>query len=215
MKFGYHSPKYRAQTELTHRKIVLTLAHFTGYPPTNTTDRRVLGAGRGVKHEADTLEHIVTHRYEPPSGQVCVSAKMRRHFETKCGAFKTKLKKWEDLVTFDFLTPKRVKHMGIETDSNVSQYGQKTCRIPATKRGRRKENLRAHEVFHRLRSDDGAQHSLQQGGQPVAGMEEAPPHQAYATCHGLTEDGKCFSWMLVVVVFLSCIGHPFHAMAYL
>ena len=71
-----------------------------------------------LKHEADTLEHMVTHRYANPYCDACVRAKMR-HFKTKRGAFKQQLKKWGDLVTFDFLTPERVSSMGIESDTNV------------------------------------------------------------------------------------------------
>ena len=71
-----------------------------------------------LKHEADTLEHMVTRRFANPYCDACVRAKMRR-FKTKRGAFKQQLKKWGDLVTFDFLTPERVGQLGIETDTNV------------------------------------------------------------------------------------------------
>ena len=72
-------------------------------------------AGRGVKrkkgtlkHEAGTLEHMVTQRFANPYCDACVRAKMR-HFNTKKGAFKQQLKKWGDRVTFDFLTPESQK----------------------------------------------------------------------------------------------------------
>ena len=37
-----------------------------------------------------------------------------RHFKTKKGVFKQQLKKWGDLVTFDFL-----RQLGVKTDTNV------------------------------------------------------------------------------------------------
>ena len=64
---------------------------------------------------------VGTHGYPEvcqPYCDACVRAKMRR-FKTKKGAFKQQLKKWGDLVTFDFLTPERVGQLGIETDTNV------------------------------------------------------------------------------------------------
>ena len=78
-------------------------------------------AGKGVKrkkrtlkHEADTWEQMVTHRFANPYCDTCIRAKMRR-FKTKKGAFKQQLKKWVDLVTFDVLTSERVGQLGIET----------------------------------------------------------------------------------------------------
>ena len=71
-----------------------------------------------LKHEADTLEHMVTHRFANPYCDACARAKMR-HFKTKKGAFKQQLEKWGNLVTFDFLTPERVGQLGIKTGTDV------------------------------------------------------------------------------------------------
>ena len=81
-----------------------------------------------LKHEADTLQHMVTYRLANPYCDVCVRAKMR-HFKTKKGAFKQQLEKWGDLVTFDFLTPERAGQPGKETDTKETWYETYTLEL--------------------------------------------------------------------------------------
>ena len=54
-----------------------------------------------LKAEAKTISHLLTHRNRNPYCQSCVRAKMK-HFRTRREAFKRELKKWGDLITFDF-----------------------------------------------------------------------------------------------------------------
>ena len=55
-----------------------------------------------LKREAKTLDHLLTHRYSNPYCDSCIRAKMR-HFKTRKNAFKRKLSKFGDLITFDFV----------------------------------------------------------------------------------------------------------------
>ena len=55
-----------------------------------------------LKHEARTLEHLLTHRYKNPYCNSCVRAKMKHH-KTYRGAFRRKLTKFGDLITFDLI----------------------------------------------------------------------------------------------------------------
>ena len=69
-----------------------------------------------LKAEAKTISHLLTHRYRNPYCQSCVRAKMK-HFRTQRGAFKRVLKKWGDLITFDFADLERTNYMGIPEES--------------------------------------------------------------------------------------------------
>ena len=71
-----------------------------------------------LKAEANTLEHMITHRYANPYCDSCIRAKMRR-FKTARGACHRKLKEWGDLVAFDFMTPEQVRTLGIDGDKEV------------------------------------------------------------------------------------------------
>ena len=56
-----------------------------------------------LKRDADSIAHLLTHRYRNPFCESCVKAKMR-HFRSRTGAFKREVKTFGDLVTFDFVT---------------------------------------------------------------------------------------------------------------
>ena len=64
-----------------------------------------------LKREAKTLDHLMTHRYSNPYCNSCMRAKMR-HFKTRKGAFKRKLSKFGDLITFDFVDMGKATEMG-------------------------------------------------------------------------------------------------------
>ena len=64
-----------------------------------------------LKREAKTLDHLMTHRYSNPYCESCMRAKMR-HFKTRKGAFKRKLSKFGDLITFDFVDMGKATEMG-------------------------------------------------------------------------------------------------------
>ena len=64
-----------------------------------------------LKREAKTLDHLMTHRYSNPYCDSCMRAKMR-HFKTRKGAFKRKLSKFGDLITFDFVDMGKATEMG-------------------------------------------------------------------------------------------------------
>ena len=55
------------------------------------------------KKDANSIAHLLTHRYRNPFCESCVKAKMR-HFRSRTGAFKREVKTFGDLVTFDFVT---------------------------------------------------------------------------------------------------------------
>lgn len=71
------------------------------------------GASRYAKRGSlkRALDHLVTHRYSNPCCDSCIRAKMR-HFKTKKGAFKRKLTKFGDLITFDFVDMGKATEMG-------------------------------------------------------------------------------------------------------
>ena len=71
-----------------------------------------------LKAEAKTISHLLTHRYRNPYCPSCVRAKMK-HFRTQRGAFKRVLKKWGDLITFDFADLERTNYMGIPEDREL------------------------------------------------------------------------------------------------
>ena len=71
-----------------------------------------------LKAEAKTISHLLTHRYRNPFCQSCVRAKMK-HFRTHRGAFKRELKKWGDLITFDFADMEWTNYMGIPEDREL------------------------------------------------------------------------------------------------
>ena len=71
-----------------------------------------------LKAEAKTISHLLTHRYRNPFCQSCVRAKMK-HFRTHRGAFKRELKKWGDLITFDFADMEGTNYMGIPEDREL------------------------------------------------------------------------------------------------
>ena len=56
-----------------------------------------------LKKDANSITHLLTHRYRNPFCESCVKAKMR-HFRSRTGAFKREVKTFGDLVTFDFVT---------------------------------------------------------------------------------------------------------------
>ena len=56
-----------------------------------------------LKRDANSVAHLLTHRYRNPFCESCVKAKMR-HFRSRTGAFKREVKTFGDLVTFDFVT---------------------------------------------------------------------------------------------------------------
>ena len=55
-----------------------------------------------AKNDANTLTHLLTHRYRNPFCESCVKAKMR-HFRSKSGAFQREVKTFGDLITFDLV----------------------------------------------------------------------------------------------------------------
>ena len=65
-----------------------------------------------LKHEARTLEHLLTHRYKNPYCNSCVRAKMKHH-KTYRGAFRRKLTKFGDLITFDFMDTRKTTKLGL------------------------------------------------------------------------------------------------------
>eukprot|EP00435_Cladocopium_sp_Y103_P035503 s1011_g9.t1 len=71
-----------------------------------------------LKHEARTLEHLLTHRYKNPYCNSCVTAKMK-HFRTFRGAFKRKLTKFGDLITFDFMDTRKTTKLGYDTVKEI------------------------------------------------------------------------------------------------
>ena len=64
-----------------------------------------------LKREAKTLDHLMTHRYSNPYGDSCIRAKMR-HFKTRKNAFKRKMSKFGDLITFDFVDMGKALEIG-------------------------------------------------------------------------------------------------------
>ena len=71
-----------------------------------------------LKAEAKTIAHLLTHRYKNPYCQSCIRAKMK-HFKTYRGVFKRKLKKWGDLVTFDFADLERNSYLNACDDKEL------------------------------------------------------------------------------------------------
>ena len=71
-----------------------------------------------LKAEAKTIAHLLTHRYKNPFCQSCIRAKMK-HFKTYRGAFKRTLKKWGDLVTFDFADLERNSYLNACDDKEL------------------------------------------------------------------------------------------------
>ena len=71
-----------------------------------------------LKAEAKTMSHLLTHRYRNPYCQSCVRAKMK-HFRTHRGAFKRMLKKWGDLITFDFADLEWTNYMGVPDEREL------------------------------------------------------------------------------------------------
>ena len=71
-----------------------------------------------LKAEAKTMSHLLTHRYRNPYCQSCVRAKMK-HFRTHRGAFKRVLKKWGDLITFDFADLEWTNYMGVPDEREL------------------------------------------------------------------------------------------------
>ena len=71
-----------------------------------------------LKHEARTLEHLLTHRYKNPYCNFCVRAKMKHH-KTYRGAFRRKLTKFGDLITFDFMDTRKTTKLGYDTVKEI------------------------------------------------------------------------------------------------
>ena len=55
-----------------------------------------------LKDDANTLTHLLTHRYRNPFCESCMKAKMT-HFRSKSGAFQEEVKTFGDLITFDLV----------------------------------------------------------------------------------------------------------------
>ena len=77
-----------------------------------------LSKGGTLKHEARTLEHLLTHRYKNPYCNSCVRAKMKHH-KTFRGAFRRKLTKFGDLITFDFMDTRKTTKLGYDTVKEI------------------------------------------------------------------------------------------------
>ena len=71
-----------------------------------------------LKREAKSLLRLITHRRKNPYCKSCVRAKMK-HFKTNKGAFRRKLKKFGDLVTFDFMNTQKMIREGMMTDKDI------------------------------------------------------------------------------------------------
>jgi hypothetical protein len=71
-----------------------------------------------LKQEARTLEHLLTHRYKNPYCNSCVRAKMKHH-KTYRGAFRRKLTKFGDLITFDFVDTRKTTKLGYDTVKEI------------------------------------------------------------------------------------------------
>ena len=71
-----------------------------------------------LKHEARTLEHLLTHRYKNPYCNSCVRAKMKHH-KTYRGAFRRKLTKFGGLITFDFMVTRKTTKLGYDTVKEI------------------------------------------------------------------------------------------------
>ena len=80
--------------------------------------RSVFCGGSGVlKRDANSVAHLLSHRYRNPFCESCVKAKMR-HFRSRTGAFKREVKTFGDLVTFDFV----IMNWRADTRSSVGIY---------------------------------------------------------------------------------------------
>ena len=71
-----------------------------------------------LKHEGRILEHLLTHRYKNPYCNSCVRAKMKHH-KTYRGAFRRKLTKFGDLITFDFMDTRKTTKLGYDTVKEI------------------------------------------------------------------------------------------------
>eukprot|EP00435_Cladocopium_sp_Y103_P031553 s503_g8.t1 len=71
-----------------------------------------------LKAEARELKHLLTYRYKNPYCDACVRAKMK-YYKSYRGAFKRKLKKFGDLITFDFVDTSRVHDKGLLLENEV------------------------------------------------------------------------------------------------
>ena len=71
-----------------------------------------------LKHEARPLEHLLTHRYKNPYCNSCLRAKMKHH-KTYPGAFRRKLTKFGDLITFDFMDTRKTTKLGYDTVKEI------------------------------------------------------------------------------------------------
>ena len=82
-------------------------------------DGEVRLAKRGtLKHEAETLQHLLTHRYKNPYWNSCIRAKMKHHRIFR-GAFRRKLSKFGDLITFDFTDTQKTRKLGYDTVKEI------------------------------------------------------------------------------------------------
>ena len=71
-----------------------------------------------LKNEAKSILHLMTHRYKNPYCKSCVRAKMK-HYKTRKGAFKRKLKAFGDLITFDLMNTQKMARDGIMPDKDI------------------------------------------------------------------------------------------------
>ena len=71
-----------------------------------------------LKHEARTLEHLLTHRTKNLYCNACVRAKMKHH-KTYRDAFRRKLTKFGDLITFDFMDTRKTTKLGYDTVKEI------------------------------------------------------------------------------------------------
>ena len=71
-----------------------------------------------LKNEARSKLHLLTHRYKNPYCESCVRAKMKRR-KTFRGAFQRKLKKFGDLITFDYVDNRRIAEQDYGDDKTI------------------------------------------------------------------------------------------------
>ena len=71
-----------------------------------------------LKNEARSKIHLLTHRYKNPYCESCVRAKMK-HRKTFRGAFRRKLTKFGDLVTFDYVDNRRIAEQDYGDDKTI------------------------------------------------------------------------------------------------
>ena len=103
-----------------------------------------------LKREAKTLDHLMTHRYSNPFCDSCIRAKMR-HFKTRKGAFKRKLSKFGDLITFDFVDMGKATEMGWRDHKEFTSHQREIfwngSRIPGSRQIHRNGSVGDQEIY--------------------------------------------------------------------